>query len=524
MLATLGDSLGSLLGAVNFKDMISADAFELFKRIAIAVGLFVGGLLVAKFVARLVERGLNATTWDDKIASKLGYDPNASKGKLERVVGQIVFWLLMGLVIVAVLDYAGLSQAAVPLQAVIASFMAALPAIGKAVIILLVAWVLATAARKLLTQLLDRSGVDARYAKLAEGDDAEATAENPLSTSVGQIAFWLILFVGLTGALDALQLGAVVTPLRNVLDGILGALPALAMAAVILLVGYVAGKITRTVLSNLLASVGLDKLTSRLKLEKVFEKRAASAVVGLLVFAFIMLQAIIAALGQLGLDTLSEPLAQMMGQFWNLLPSAFTAAVLIAVAVVVGRIVRDLVTSVLESIGFDRLLHKLGLGELETKSEKLKQPSALVGELVALAILLVAIVQALSTLGLGSWAYYLETLLAYAVQNVLPAFVIVAIGLWLGNVVRELIAATGGDDDRTWLAAIGRWAVLVFAFTMALYQLDVAQTFVTTAFALLFGALCLALALSFGLGGREVAGEIVRERYDRAKKKGDKND
>jgi hypothetical protein len=59
--------------------------------------------------------------------------------------------------------------------------------------------------------------------------------------------------------------------------------------------------------------------------------------------------------------------------------------------------------------------------------------------------------------------------------------------------------------------------VLVFAFTMAVHQLGVAEDFVLITFALLFGALCLAGALAFGLGSRELAGEIVRERYKKAK-------
>ena len=55
--------------------------------------------------------------------------------------------------------------------------------------------------------------------------------------------------------------------------------------------------------------------------------------------------------------------------------------------------------------------------------------------------------------------------------------------------------------------------MLVFAFTMAVHQLGVAEDFVLMSFGLLFGALCLAAALAFGLGSRDVAGDIVRKRY-----------
>ena len=88
-----------------------------------------------------------------------------------------------------------------------------------------------------------------------------------------------------------------------------------------------------------------------------------------------------------------------------------------------------------------------------------------------------------------------------------------AIGFALGHRVRAIIASREFAGSK-WVAELGRGAILVFAATMALNQLGVAEDFVLLAFGLLFGALCMALGLSFGLGGREVASEIVRERYD----------
>ena len=57
--------------------------------------------------------------------------------------------------------------------------------------------------------------------------------------------------------------------------------------------------------------------------------------------------------------------------------------------------------------------------------------------------------------------------------------------------------------------------VIVLAIFMALQQLGIATDIVTTAFAILFGAIAFALALAFGLGNRDLAAEITREWYDR---------
>jgi hypothetical protein len=65
------------------------------------------------------------------------------------------------------------------------------------------------------------------------------------------------------------------------------------------------------------------------------------------------------------------------------------------------------------------------------------------------------------------------------------------------------------------LARLGRGGVILLAIFMALQELGIATDIVTTAFAILFGAIALALALSFGLGNRELAAEITREWYER---------
>ena len=108
-----------------------------------------------------------------------------------------------------------------------------------------------------------------------------------------------------------------------------------------------------------------------------------------------------------------------------------------------------------------------------------------------------------------------ESFINYS-MSVIAAIVIILIGIVLGGFVGGLIAASAGavHGGRA-LARIGRGGVLVLAVFMALQELGIATDIVTTAFAILFGAIALALALSFGLGNRELAGEVTREWYDR---------
>jgi hypothetical protein len=101
---------------------------------------------------------------------------------------------------------------------------------------------------------------------------------------------------------------------------------------------------------------------------------------------------------------------------------------------------------------------------------------------------------------------------------VIAAVVIVILGIVLGDFVSALIAAsTPSLDGGPVLARIGKGGVILLAVFMSLQELGVATDIVTTAFAIVFGAVALALALSFGLGNRELAGEVTRAWYLRWK-------
>ncbi len=506
------------IAAVDLADMLSVDAVQLVTRVGLAFVLFVLGYLAAKFVAGVTFRALKGTDVDNRLASAMGVTIK-DDDLIERIGSALVFWLLMAAVLVAVLDFVGLSQAAAPVEALLGTVALALPMIGKAILIVAVAWIAGRALGAFTEKVLKETDMDARLARWSsQGEDTPAVVPTNFSHRLGRFVYWLCLFFGLTATMDALGITALVDPLKEVLATALNMLPAFAVAAAILLIGYVGGKLARTIVSNLLASGGLDRLVDRLKLQKVFEKQPASDVAGLLVMAFILIHAVIAALGKLGITTLADPLASMMGRFWAILPAALMSGIIVAIGVVLARFAKEITTSLLEGLGFDTLLSRVGMADLAEKNEHLARPSLLAGRVAGVAVVLIATVQALENIELTTWASYLDTLLGYAVQNVLPAIIIVGIAFALGAFVQDLIASTASDDnaERQWLASIARYAILVFSFTMALHQLNVAQSFVTTSFAILFGALCLAGALAFGLGGREVASDILKRRYEAA--------
>jgi vacuolar-type H+-ATPase subunit I/STV1 len=101
------------------------------------------------------------------------------------------------------------------------------------------------------------------------------------------------------------------------------------------------------------------------------------------------------------------------------------------------------------------------------------------------------------------------------IPSVIAAIVIMIVGIVLGGFVGGLIMASAGAiHGGPTLARIGKGGVIMLAVFMALQELGIASDIVTTAFAILFGAIALAVALAFGLGNRELAGEVTREWYN----------
>jgi hypothetical protein len=533
--------------------LVSNEVLDIGLKVVLGLLLLFGGWIVAKLFAAATYRLLRKTDIDNKLAEKLGInllleDREKQAGDddaVERGLSAVVFYLIMALVVVGLLDFAGLEQTAAPISQLVNTIIQKLPVVGTAILILIVAYFAGWILRKVVVRALGVAKFDTRMAKLDVGSDAEVAAaaaegkegegeakDQPKSFSeiIGQVVFWLVMMLGLGGAFDTLQIDAISVPLTNVINTLMGLLPIVGIAALIGLGGYILSKVVRAIVTSALESLGFDKLVAKVKLDGMFGNSTPSKVVGWLAMALILLQTVIAALDRVGLETLSRPMTDMMGQFWTLLPSLAISALFVVLGVIAGRLLRSIVQKALVGIGFDRLMERLGFGQIAEREDELGKPAGLVAFGVQVVVVLLAVVQALENLELDTWANYVDAFLRFSVTRAAVAIAIVGVAFIVGNYVRDLIEARQrgeqapipeGEDapslEPVWMAEFARYAVLVFGFTMGVHQLGVAEDFVLLSFALLFGALCLAGALAFGLGSRELAGELVRERYRKAK-------
>ena len=190
------------------------------------------------------------------------------------------------------------------------------------------------------------------------------------------------------------------------------------------------------------------------------------------------------------------------------------ALVIVFVGYLLAALIERVTLRVLRRIRLNTMLERGGVMEAVERTGSHMDPTRVAANLVFWFVMFAVLLVAADALGESLSGVFTE-LVGY-IPSIIGAIVIIMIGNVLGAFVGGLISASVGRwAGGPTLARVARASVIMLAVFMALQELGVATQIVTTAFAILFGAVALALALAFGLGNRDLAGEITRAWYER---------
>ena len=211
----------------------------------------------------------------------------------------------------------------------------------------------------------------------------------------------------------------------------------------------------------------------------------------------------------------TDRLQSSLAQIADFIPALLGALIILLAGYLLAKLLERGTGRVLRRVRFNQLLERGGVMEAVDRSGTRLDPTRVIANLVFWILMLAVILLAANAIGLESLGLVFANLVSY-IPSVIAAIVIILLGIVLGGFVGGLIlASAGGIHGGVALARIGRGGVIVLAVFMALQELGVATEIVTTAFAILFGAVALALALAFGLGNRDLAAEVTRAWYQR---------
>ncbi len=469
-------------------------------RLLVALGILVLGWIIARIGAAITRGILKRTSVDNKIAKWATDDKTEEGPGVEELAGKVVFWILMVFVLVAFFSVLQLPAVTEPLSGFLDEIFGFLPNLISAAVLVLVAWLVATAARFAVGKGLAATGLDDRLSS-GVGEDEGAI---PASKALAETVYWLVFLLFLPAVLDALELGGLLAPVNEMLSKVMAYLPNVFVALLALAVGWFVARIVQRVVAGLLTAAGTDGLGERLGVDKVIGERSLSSLLSYVVYVLILIPVVIAALDALQIDALTEPASDMLNQILAAIPQVFAAGVVIFVAYLIARLVSELVTRLLAGIGFDRILQRIGFRTADDGDiTEGRRPSELVGYIVLIAVMLAATIEALELLNFERLAGIVAAFTVFA-GNVLVGVIILAVGFYLASLAAGAVRSSSlrGADL---MGNLAQAAIVILATAMALRQAGLAEDIINLAFGILLGAVGVAIALAFGLGGRDMA-------------------
>lgn len=372
------------------------------------------------------------------------------------------------------------------------SFGSYLPNTLAAVAILIIGWIIAGFIKRIATKLVKRTGLD----------DKLGTQKITLSRFIGKLLYFLLMIFVFMLVLEKLGMTNVLDPVKNLLNSFLGFIPNIIGAG---LVGYI-GYMLATIVSELVGLSGdtIQKFSPKLKLP---ENMNLVGILKKVVFIFIFIPLLIAALNILNMDAISLPATNMLNQFFEAIPRILVAVIIIIFFVVGGRFVTQLLKDLLSSMKLDQLMKNMNLGSF---SDKMNLPN-IIGDICFFFIMIFGIMTAIEKLEFHRLTEILNTVIGVS-GNILFGLVILIIGNWIATLAQKGIAKT---NDNKFIASIARICVLAIFLAMGLKTMGIGDEIINMAFGITLGTVAVTIALSFGLGGREAAGKSMSRILDK---------
>ncbi len=451
-----------------------------------AVAILVVGYVLALLTRAAVRKLLSMARVNSFIRDTIGKPMD-----LEGGIALGAFWFVLLITLLGVFNSLNLEQLSSPFAEMMSRILTYLPSLLAGVLLLLVAWVTATAVRTIANRALKATEWDEKL--------TEHAGMAPLGENVGNVLFWLVILLFLPAILGVFQLEGMLDPVRNMANETLAMLPNIFAAALIIIAGWLVAKILRGLVTNLLASVGADQLGETAGLK---DRLVLSRLVGQLVFVLVFVPALIAGLDALQITAISSPATAMLGIMMAALPNIFAAILILFVTWYVARFAAGILSGLLANVGLNSLPGMMGLKHVFSDDFT---ASELVRRVVIFFAMLFATVEAANRLDFVQ----VEALVSMFIQfggDILLGGAILLVGFWLANLAHHAIMRAS-DNTAIAMASIARYAILGLVLAMGLSAMGIADDIVNMAFALVFGAVAVAIALSFGLGGREAAGK-----------------
>lgn len=410
------------------------------------------------------------------------------------------------------------------------------PRILAALVILLIGWLIARAVKWGVASLINKTPL----ARRANTPNHPPRDKSTIGAQVGDAAFWVVLLVAFFLAAQPLGLASATGPLGDMLNGFGNAVPRIIGAGLILFLGYILASVAKKAVEAVITASHVEKLSSHVGSAPPTDPTALPRAIGSVVFALIIIPVAIAALDTLNIAAISQPATAMLRIILDAIPHVIAAGIIITLAYYIGKFASQLITQFLSSTGVDRAIGSLGLfpqgsavkatavdpatGRPQTTVSPSGAapitPSKMIGSGVFIAILIFGLMEAFRQLNFAYGSKIMAEVLTLFGQVVFGA-IIIAAAVAIAQVIAKTIKASGGAGAE-FTASLTKIAIIVLGTAIGLRFMGLADDIINLAFGLILGAIAVAFALAFGLGGREPAGKVVQRLLGKAEEEANK--
>lgn len=356
-----------------------------------------------------------------------------------------------------------------------------------AILLLIVGIFIAKLLKRITEKVIKKSGLD----------DKLKSKSITLSKFISKLVYLLVMIFVFTLVLGRLGLTDALDPLKNMLNDFVRFIPKIVGAGLVAYIGYMLA----TIVSEFVGMSG-DTIRNAIPKLKLSPKIDVVNILKKIVFIFIFIPLLIVALNILEMDAISIPATNMLSSFMESIPKIAVAAIILIAFTVGARFLSSLVKDLLHGMNLNQTLVKMQLDKMTGSANIVN----VIGNIVYFFILLFGITTAVEKLEFEQLSVILATINIYG-GKILFGLVILVIGNWIAGLVYANMAA----KENAFLASIVRMAVIAIFLAIGLNTMGIADEIINLAFGLTLGTIALTVVLSFGLGGREAAGEQMRK-------------
>src|SRR5215210_3527231 len=212
------------------------------------------------------------------------------------------------------------------------------------------------------------------------------------------------------------------------------------------------------------------------------------------------------------MQAVTQSLSDGLGAILGALPALIGALLILIIGFIIAKVLQGITTKVLQSMGFEGWMESGGIKQFFDRSQTQQTPLSILGKLIFWLVFFIAITMAVDTLGISAISDVLAQFIAY-IPQIIAAILILVLATLLANFVAGIVRGATGSNV---VGSVAQYGIIVFAAFAALTQLGIAPELIAPTFLILLGAVALAAAIAFGLGGQDVAQQIVEDGYEKS--------